>query len=161
MTVEKRKSFWHTLKGVLGAFLLASSVGWIGYAIRGYEDGGIVASLMQRVNTSRLDERATQLNAQKEMQKGYQLRSDERDKQVAFLIKQNEILINFFVSSSKERKAQLEQLKELASRSANAAIEAKSTAVATEKKVDRIASAVEAASAPKASTLHFPFLKGH
>lgn len=151
---EKVTHFWHKIDGPLGAIIVAIVVGWTGYVVRGYEDGGVVATLIERIGHARLDERAQQQAANAAIVKGYQDRAIYRDQQVETLIDQNKKLINLLIQSSASRSAQLKSLSAAVDKAASAATAANQAAVAASAKASETSKKLDTATNPTAVVPH-------
>lgn len=153
-------TFWHKIDGPLGALFIIFAVGLMGYTIRGYEDGGLVATLLERLRSAAVDARADERNqcAQQitTVNDDYQARAQLRDKQVATLVQQNKILLQLVTKSVADQSVQLRKANEAAAAASKAADVANSTnqkVTEVSKKLDTAASAVKAAPAPSGSWL--------
>lgn len=145
---ERVVQFWHKIDGPIGALLIAMSCGMTGYVIRGYEDGGIVATLIERVQSSRLDERVQQRFVCTRLSLEWQERAKLRDSQVDLLIKQNEYLIRLVSRDSITRNTQLAKLKEATEQATRSANAAESAANASEQKSNEVSQKLESATQP-------------
>lgn len=130
------KEFWKRIDGPLGAIFLLGFVFNVGYLVRGYEDGGFVATLIERIHSARLDERAQCEGRVQDMQTGYQERSKLRDAQVATLIQQNKALIELVKNTSASRSRALRDAIDAANKAADSAGSADKKATEINKRLD-------------------------
>jgi hypothetical protein len=155
---ERVRNVWHKIDGPIGAILVATVVGWTGYVVRGYEDGGIVATLIERIGHARLDERAQQQAANAAVVKGYQDRAIYRDQQVATLIDQNKTLIKLLIQSSAARSAQLKVLSSQIDKAAEAATAANDAARVASVKAAETSKKLDTATNPTAVVPPTPWI---
>lgn len=151
MKNARMTSFWHKIDGPLGALFIIIAAGMTGYVLRGYEDGGIVATLLERVRSASRDARADERNqcATKvtSLNDDYRERARLRDNQVATLVQQNKVLLGLVNKSIADQSTQLRKANEAASAAAKAAEVASNTnekVTEVSKKIDSAASAVKA-----------------
>lgn len=130
------RDFWRRIDGPLGALFLLGFVFNVGYLVRGYEDGGIVATLIERVHSARMDERAQCEQQSTVTLAGYQERSRLRDEQVRTLIQQNKILFTLVQNNSAKSSKALATATEAANRAASAADSADRKATEINKRLD-------------------------
>lgn len=150
MSKEKLVTFWHKIDGPIGALLVALSFGLFGYVIRGYEDGGLVATLLERIRLARVDERNQNQAQMLAAQNSYQERAKLRDDQVHTLIEQNRALFELIsrdITSKNKKLADLQLKVDKATQAADAA-EAKATQI--NEKTDQLNKKLDNATQPTA-----------
>jgi uncharacterized protein YhaN len=143
MVREKLRKIWHHIDGPLGGVLIVCSAAMVGYVVRGYEDGGIVATLVERIRLARVDERNQCIEQQRHTLANYQSYDKLRDAQVATLIEQNKQLYRLVEKGAAERSAQFraataaaQAATDAANRAATAAKSAEVTGQEVSKKLD-------------------------
>ena len=140
---EKALHFWHKIDGPLGAIMMACAFGLFGYVIRGFEDGGIVATLVQQVKSAGVDARADERNICSNRVTNiiatYSNIAKLRDAQVTTLIGQNKALISLVQKSVADQSTALRKANEAvaaSSKAADAAENASQKATEVSKKLD-------------------------
>lgn len=137
---ERIRTIWHHIDGPLGGLLVVFFFGLSGYVIRGYEDGGLVASLSESINSARMDERALCVTEAKRTLDSYVAKEQLRAQQVATLIEQNRALYSLVARTTAARSAELQKATsaaEAATRAANNAAVSANKADETGKEVSK------------------------
>lgn len=155
---EKVTELWHKIDGPIGAIFVAFAFGLFGYVIRGYEDGGVVATLVQQVKSASVDARADERNQCANKLTGIIQNSQQlgalRDRQIATLIYQNKTLLSLVTKSVADQSLQLRKANEAAVAAAKAADVANST----NQKVNEVSKKLESAVQPKAAVPAQPWI---
>lgn len=143
-------SFWHKIDGPLGAVMIACACGLFGYVIRGYEDGGLVATLMERIRLARVDERNQGQQQLLQAQSAYQERAKLRDAQVHVLIDQNKALFALISADITSKNKKLAALQAQVEQATQAADSADQKANVINQKTDQLNKKLDTATNPKA-----------
>lgn len=148
------KAFWQRIDGPLGLLLLAGAMFNVGYVVRGYEDGGFVATLIERIRYARTDERNQCDMRLTQLAEGYRERAKIRDAQVATLTDQYRTLGELIRKGALARAETLRK----ATEAAEAAKQAASSADAATKKADIVDKKLDTATQPTAVVPHHPWI---
>lgn len=144
--MRRFKEMWRHIDGPLGILLVAVATWNVGYVVRGYEDGGLVASLTEKIKTARLDERQQCDNKMQVVIGGYQERAKMRDAQVDVLTYQYHTLAELIHKGASDRQETLRK----ATEAAEAAKQAAANAHEASKKADNVDKKLETATNPVA-----------